>query len=285
VNPIRTAVRCRRVTVSTSLFVLVAASVGLVTATPASAKQRVAHRSLRHAISSYIAHRDGAVSVAVYDDVAKRMVVVRPKLRGHTASIVKVDILETLLHQTHGKLTADQRATATAMIERSDNDAATKLWDEDGQASGVRTYNDLAGLTETSPSHVHWGLTTTSAADQVRLVRTLLHPTHVLTTSAQNFERRLMRHVVADQQWGISGGLPSDATFGIKNGWLPVPEDRDLWAVNSIGWVRGDGKRYEIAVLTQHDVTERYGIRTIEHIARLTWDHVVVARHWGPGWG
>jgi beta-lactamase class A len=286
VNRNRTAVRRRRFAVSTSIFVLVAASVGLLTSTPASAQQRPAHRSLRQAIASYIAKRDGAIGVAVYDDVAKRMVVVRPKLRGHTASIVKVDILETLLHQTHGKLTADQRATATAMIERSDNDAATKLWDEDGGPSGLQAYNDKAGLTQTKSSKTHWGLTTTSAADQVTLVRTLLKPTHVLTKSAQDLERRLMRHVVADQQWGISGGLPSDATFGIKDGWLPVPQDHDRWAVNSIGWVRGEGKRYEIAVLTQHDVTERYGIQTIEHIAKLTWDHVAVAHDgWGWGWG
>jgi beta-lactamase class A len=277
--------------VSTLTLVLVAVSAGLLTSTPASAHLRHGHRSLRQAISSYVATRDGAISVAIYDDVAKRLVVVRPKLRGRTASIVKVDILETLLHQTHGKLTADQRATATAMIERSDNDAATKLWHEDGGRSGLRAYNDKAGLTQTKlheskGPQPHWGLSTTSAADQVTLLRTLLRPTHVLTKSAQDFQRRLMRHVVADQQWGISGGLPSDATFGIKDGWLPVPQDDDRWAVNSIGWVRGEGKRYEIAVLTQHEVTEGYAIQTIEHIAKLTWDHVAVAYSgWGGGWG
>jgi beta-lactamase class A len=290
VNQPRTAIsRRHRVTVSTSACVLFAASFVLWAPTPAGAQQRHGHRSLRQAIAAYVAHRKGAISVAVYDDVAKRLVVVRPKLRGRTASIVKVDILETLLHQTHGKLTPDQRATATAMIERSDNDAATKLWAEVGGKPGIRAYNDQAGLTETKPHQSkgpqpHWGLTTTSAADQVTLLRTLLRPNHLLTKSAQDFQQRLMRHVIPDQQWGISGGLPSDAKFGIKNGWLPVPQDHDRWAVNSMGWVRGEGKRYEITVLTQHESTEGYGIRTIEHIGKLAWEHAA-APHGGWGWG
>jgi beta-lactamase class A len=262
-------------------------SVTMLAAAQTAATAHVAmRRTVQEAVSAYIKHRTGAISVAVYDDVAKRLVIVRPKLRGWTASIVKVDILETLLHKTHGKLSPDQRATATLMIERSDNNAATKLWQEDGGAAGVRSYNDDVGLKQTNfkqtePDH-HWGLTRTSAADQVTLVRELLQSSHLLTSSGQHFQRRLMRHVEPDQQWGISAGLPSDATFGIKNGWLPVPQDHYRWAVNSIGWVRGEGKRYEIAVLTQHDATEGYGIETIEHIAALVWDHAAIAdRGWG----
>jgi hypothetical protein len=161
------------------------------------------------------------------------------------------------------------------MIEESDNDSATKLWDEDGGAPGVKAYDDDLGLKQTEPN-VDWGLTTTSAADQVTLIRELLRHSTLLTNSGRGFQRGLMRHVESDQQWGISGGVPKDATFGIKNGWLPVSEDHDRWAVNSIGWVRGPSKRYEIAVITQHNLTEGYGIHTIEHIAKLAWSHAAV---------
>jgi beta-lactamase class A len=270
--------------------VLVAAGVLLATQLPASSHSHAEtaptpdptqtalvapSRSFHDAVSSYIGRREGKISVAVYDHATKHLTVVRPKVRGRTASIVKVDILETLLHKTAGHLSEDQRETAIAMIENSDNDAATKLWNEDGGAPGVGAYNDDVGLKQTDPD-VDWGLTTTSAKDQVTLIRELFH-TGLLTSSGRNLQRRLMRHVEADQRWGISGGLPKSANFGVKNGWLPVSEDHDRWAVNSIGWVHGDGKRYEIAVITQHNDAEGYGIHTIEHIAALAWKDAAVA--------
>jgi hypothetical protein len=242
---------------------------------PAAASVSSAHL-LHHLLASYIATRHGAISVAVYDSVTKHELIVDPKVRGRTASIVKVDILETLLHRTGGHLSEEQRETATSMIENSDNDSATDLWNQDGGAPGVAAYNTDLGLKQTTPN-VDWGLTTTSAADQVTLVRELLHSSSLLTNSGRRFQRTLMRHVEADQQWGISAGPPSTAAVGIKNGWLPVTEDNNLWAVNSIGWVNGSGKRYIIAVLTQHEPSMDYGIDSIEHLARTVWRHMAVA--------
>jgi Beta-lactamase enzyme family len=232
--------------------------------------------SLRKAIAAYVSHRHGAVSAAVYDRVSGQLMVFNPKLRGRTASIVKVDILETLLHRTGGHLSPDQRATATHMIENSDNASATDLFDQDGGAAGLKAYNNLVGLKQTTPNSA-WGLTTTSAVDQLTLVRELLTTSTLLTDSARKYQRTLMRHVESDQEWGISGGVPDNVAFGNKNGWLPVTEDHNRWAVNSIGWVRGDGKSYAIAVITQHNQTEGYGIHTIEHIASLSWTHMSVA--------
>jgi hypothetical protein len=232
-----------------------------------------AEASLRSSIQAYLGDREGAVSVAVYDNVTSKLITVHPKYRGRTASIVKADILETLLHRTRGHISDSQRDLATKMMEHSDNDAATDLWNQDGGAPGVAAYDAALGIHQTHPN-VDWGLTTTSAKDQVTIVRALLHHNDVLTDKSRRFQRRLMRHVEADQRWGISGGVPRGVTFGNKNGWLPVDEDRDRWAVNSIGWVRGEGKRYELAVLTQHNDTEGYGIHTIEHIAAMVWKHM-----------
>jgi hypothetical protein len=233
-------------------------------------------KTLHKALVAYADSRRGAVSLAVYDGVGKALTLVHPKVRGRTASIVKVDILETLLHRTDGHLTEEQRETATSMIENSDNDSATDLWNQDGGAPGVHAYNNDVGLKQTKPD-VDWGLTTTSAADQVTLVRLLLNKTPLLTNSGRRFQRTLMRHVESDQHWGISAGPPSTAIIGIKNGWLPVTEDNNLWAVNSIGWVHGDGRHYVIAVLTQHQPSEEYGITTIQHLARIVWRHMTVA--------
>jgi Beta-lactamase enzyme family len=226
--------------------------------------------SLHKAIAAYVTHRHGAISAAVYDRNTGKLMVFAPKVRGRTASIVKADILETRLHQDGGNLSANDRAVATSMIENSDNDSATDLFNEDGGPSGLTAYNNLLGLKQTTPN-VDWGDTTTSAVDQVTLVRELLSPSKLLTNSARAFQRSLMRHVESDQRWGISGGVPKGVTFGNKNGWLPVSEDNNLWAVNSIGWVHGDGKSYVIAVITQHNVSEDYGIDTIQAIAKRTW--------------
>jgi hypothetical protein len=284
-------IRRRRLATSSLVAVAVAAIIVVSTQLPAHSHSNHSHgpggpatmsttdaapaMTLHHAIATYIAHREGAISVAMFDGNTRHLMLVHSKLRGRTASIVKVDILETLLHRTGGHLTEDQRETAHEMIEHSDNDAATDLWNQDGGAPGVEAYNDDLALKQTTPN-ADWGLTTTSAADQVTLLRELLRHSTLLTNSARHFQRYLMRHVEADQQWGISAGVPKSATFGIKNGWLPVPKDHDRWAVNSIGWVRGQSKRYEIAVITQHNDTEGYGIQTIEHIARMAWRHAAL---------
>lgn len=281
--------RRRRLATTITVASLVSGIVGLATQLPASshdtllpdasmtpqARLTAAAPSLKSLLQDYVKRRDGAASVAVFDGVADKLLVIHPSYRGRTASIVKADILETLLHRTHGHLTHSERVMATAMIEHSDNDAATDLYAYDGGAAGVKAYNDGVGLAHTSPK-VDWGLTKTSAPDQVLLVRELLHHNKELTNKARHFQRHLMLNVEADQRWGISAGVPDDAVVGNKNGWVPVHRDHERWAVNSIGWVRGEGKRYEIAVLTQHNASEHYGIHTIEHIAGLVWSHMTV---------
>jgi beta-lactamase class A len=228
--------------------------------------------SLRDRLVEYADSRQGSVSVAVYDTVARHWVRVHPRDRMVTASIVKVDILQTLLHRHRGHLSTTQRDVATRMIEQSDNNAASELWNQVDGSSGVSRYNAQLGLQETHPhSGGEWGLTSTSAADQVRLIRALVGRPSTLSKASQRFVRFLMRHVTSAQDWGVSAGPTATANVGLKNGWLPVATDDSRWAVNSIGWVHGSGRRYQIAVLTSHQPSEAYGIATIEALSRLVW--------------
>jgi beta-lactamase class A len=232
------------------------------------------HHTLSQDIRAYLATRHGAVSVAVFDRVSHEQVLVHPADRMHTASIVKADILETLLHRTAGHLGANQKELARRMIEVSDNDAASALWREVRGHAGLDRYDAALGLHHTTPAaDGRWGLTTTSAADQVAVVRELLTPSALLSTASRRYERKLMRRVRSDQRWGISGGVPDGVAVGNKNGWLPVRGDDYRWVVNSIGWVKGEGRSYVIAVLTAHEESEGYGIATIQHIAHLAWNH------------
>jgi beta-lactamase class A len=235
--------------------------------------------TLRSRLEAYAKTRQGSVSVAVFDSVARRLTVLHPKDRMVTASIVKVDILQTLLHQDGGHLTAALRDQARRMIEISDNDAATDLWNQIGGSSGVRRYDSRLGLRQTHPHRGGtWGLTHTSAADQVTLVRALLRRTPLLSPASQRFARHLMRHTASGQRWGVSAGPSAHAVVGLKDGWLPVASDANRWAVNSIGWVRDGGRSYEVAILTAHQPSEGYGIETVEGLSRIVWAHMAQQR-------
>ena len=192
-----------------------------------------------------------------------------PNARDQTASIIKVDILETLLHRSRGALSYSAKVTAAGMIDDSDNDDANDLWNADGGGTGVAAYNRLAGLTQTAPNIAgYWGLTLTSAADQIKLLTELAYPSRALTAGSRRYALALMEHITPGQNWGVSGGVPRNVTVALKNGWLPTG-GYGSWEINSIGWVRGDRRDYLIAVLTAHDPGEQYGIDTIEHISSL----------------
>ncbi len=227
-------------------------------------------------VASYLA-ANGAedVTAAVYDDVTGRTSLYRPGTAEVTASIMKVDILATLLAQSQADgqaLTPADQALSQSMIEQSNNDDAQDLWDSEGGAAAVQSFNTTAGLTQTTPDAAgYWGLSTTTAADQVQLVRTVAYPNAVLSTASQGYELGLMSHVESDQDWGVSSGPGADATVALKNGWLPL--DSGGWQVNSIGYVNGDGRNYVIAVMTD-GATEASGINTIEGLSGLVWQEL-----------
>lgn len=170
-----------------------------------------------------------------------------------------------------------EQALIPPMIENSDNDAATAMLAKVGGPSAVTRFDRLAGLTRTTVSTLAvipgtslpgWGLTKTTALDQVRLVARFAYPNSVLSNADRKYGLNLMEHVESDQAWGVSGGVPAGVTVALKNGWLPhdLAADSD-WQVNSIGWIFGHGRDYVLAVLTNHSPTQAYGEETIQAIA------------------
>jgi hypothetical protein len=158
------------------------------------------------------------------------------------------------------------------MIEESDNDDAQDLWDGEGGATAVGAFDNTAGLTQTDPDGPgYWGLSTTTAADQVQLLRTVAFPNGILTPASQAYELNLMEHVDSAQSWGVSAGVVAGSTVALKNGWLPL--DSGGWQVNSIGYIDGDGRDYVIAVLTDDD-TESDGINFIQGLSGLIWQEL-----------
>ncbi|MFJ6903284.1 serine hydrolase [Streptomyces griseoluteus] len=192
-----------------------------------------------------------------------------------TASIVKVDILATLLLQAQDAgrpLTARERALAEPMIRNSDNAATNALWREIGEAPGLEAANKRMGLTSTKGGPgTRWGLTRTTASDQIRLLLRVFdgaatsNTVSPLNKDSRAYIRALMSRVASDQAWGVSAASGSD--HALKNGWLQRTAS-GLWDVNSVGRVTVDGHRYLVAVLSDGSPSMDDGISVVERAAR-----------------
>ena len=247
-----------------------------------SAARRLRPDPLTGRATAFLATREGTVLAAVYDLDTRQTWTVGQGPPQAEASVVKVDILEALLVQRgRNGLTRREAALARLMIERSDNNAATDLWRTVGGAGGVRSFNADAGLTRTSPSACvvcagfpwpGWGLTTTTPADQISLLRQLAGPGPLLSDADRRYVLGLMEDVIPTQRWGITAGISSQATVALKDGWLPLDAARKDWQVNSIGWVSGGGRDYLIAIFSTGNPTPQYGVTTIKRLSSMVWE-------------
>jgi beta-lactamase class A len=201
-----------------------------------------------------------------------------------TASIVKVDILAALLLQAQDAgrdLTAGEKAYAAAMIEDSDNDSASALWRSIGKAEGLDAANERFGLTGTAGGEgMLWGLTRTTAADQLTLLRQVFGDTSKLSEASRTCLRDLMGRIAAGQRWGVSAAADG-SSWALKNGWLPR-STTGLWDVDSIGRVTSGGRDCLVAVLSDGNATQAAGITLVETVARTA---VAVVAHGGEAAG
>jgi hypothetical protein len=240
------------------------------------------HRHRKNPFAGLAGSYSSSVTAAVYDASTGKTYVLHPGVQEYTASIVKVQIMGTLLQQAQsqgGTLPGTELALMTSMIEASDNNSATQLLADAGGPSNVKKFDEMVGMTSTEPhattpyidndpSLPAWGLTTTTAADEVRLIRAFAYSNSVLNETNRNYGIGLMTHIEADQAWGVTSGT-TGATVALKNGWLPVAvASNSDWQVDSIGWIHGNGRDYVLAVLTKHDTSEQAGIDTISKISQ-----------------
>jgi beta-lactamase class A len=223
-----------------------------------------------------------SVTAAVYDAITGKTYVLHKGVVEDTASIVKVEIMGTLLKQAQtagSPLPGTELALMTSMIEASDNSSATQLLSDAGGPSNVKQFDESVGMTNTEPHDTTpyingdpglpaWGLTKTTAADEVKLVRAFAYGPSVLSSTNRKYGINLMSHIEADQDWGVSGGVAPGTAVALKNGWLPLDvASSSNWQVDSIGWIKGNGRDYVLAVLTNGNASEQAGIDTISHLS------------------
>jgi ribosomal protein L24E len=222
------------------------------------------------ALDAALDRRSGVISAAVLDLRNGNLYTYRPGAEVITASIVKVQILGALMvkaQRTGQPLDGADQALASGMIELSDNNDATALWNEIGGAPTVAAFDHSVGMLATTPN-LSWGLTTTTATDQVKLLEHLVEPNDILSDASRAYTLQLMENVAPFENWGASAATSPGTTVALKNGWLPWDGG---WAVNSIGWVDGPERDYLIAVLTSGSPQEAYGIASISMVASAAW--------------
>ncbi|MFE4372029.1 serine hydrolase [Streptomyces sp. NPDC056835] len=203
-----------------------------------------------------------------------------------TASVVKVAVCAALLLRTRDSgrwLTADEERLAAAMIERSDNEAATTLRAAAGGVAGLDAAHARLGMTRTSAAPA-WGLTRTTTRDQLTLLKAVfadadstapaspdgrpgldgsrgIDGRRGLDGKSRRYLAGLMGRVVPGQDWGISAAA-TDNDWALKNGWLPR-SDSGLWVVHSVGRVRN----CLVAVLSDGHTEKDAGIARVEEAA------------------
>jgi hypothetical protein len=263
-------------------------------------------------VCDYLAGRQGIAQVAVFNQKTGRsqQLVEGPALQ-YTASIVKVDILGRWLrrYQKRGvdiprDIPYSIRFLMTRMIQNSDNAAATALFHFGGGCDALTAFNTHIPMPGTkvaceTQDYYGWGNTTTTASDQVDLMRAFAYGRpRVLGQDARDYGLNLMEGVEADQRFGVSCGPwgnscdppdyappDPDVTVALKNGWKPLPKPacddppaQCPWQVNSTGWVQGKGRNYVLTVLTTRNPAGddpldgfRYGINTTQGVSRIVW--------------
>jgi len=234
-----------------------------------SAKAALATK-LQKDITAALANRTGTIAVGLYDRTTNTTCSLRATSSYDSASVVKVTVLATLLWDAkkHNRYLTDTEASlAKAMITKSDNDATSKLWKQLGLTK-IKGFLSAAGMTKTVPgANGYWGLTQINVTDEQKLLKLITANNSVLSDNSRAYILKLMGQVISSQRWGTPAGVPSGVSWHVKNGWLQ--RSTHGWRVHSVGTFDGGGHDYMITVLTWGNSTMKYGITTIEGVAKV----------------
>jgi len=239
------------------------------------AKQERARRAkaLDAALKTYAA-TSPEFSVAVLDKKTGERYSYRGTEKYDTASIVKVQVLACTLLKAQDAdrdLTASELALAKPMIRLSDNNATTSLFTKIGKVGAVTKCNKRLGLSQTAVNNA-WGLTKTTANDQVKLLSELVDTKGPLDADSRKLAFTLMSSVDEAQDWGIPSVAKTGETSTVKNGWDTRSADGGLWAVNTVGRVTSAEEDVDVsvAVLSHNNETMDGGITLVQKVAAMT---------------
>jgi beta-lactamase class A len=240
---------------------LVTTTVFLAAAVPAAAaiQAREEHHPWRphlHAAERFVQARSGDIAFAVA--TRSRYWGYRDRVRFHSASVVKAMMLVAFLRRNaaHRSLSGTERATLEPMIERSDNNAANRVygWVGDSGLYGVAHVARMRAFRSGGP---YWGYSLIDARDQARF---FLRIDRLLPHRHRHYGMHLLASVVPEQRWGVGQVRPPGWRLYFKGGW-----GSGIGLVDhQVALVRRGGRRVAAAVLTRNDPSHEYGKRTLQ---------------------
>jgi hypothetical protein len=177
----------------------------------------------------------------------------------YTASVVKLLIAIDALHREDWAPSTSTSDEITTMLEGSDDSVASDFWDRNGENEIVTRMVDLIGLKHTLLPTItgQWGMAKMSASDVVATYQFIAHDmpaaSNTLIMNALYYAK-----MTADdgfpQYFGIPDGLPTTATWSIKQGWMIL---NSAVVLNTTGVV-GTGNRYVVVLLTSQSAYTSY---------------------------
>ena len=161
-----------------------------------------------------------------------------------TASLVKLYLAEGLLHRARADgvpLSPEDGDLLEAMLTRSDDDAASRVWVRHDGPDLVTSVAARYALTATAPPSQpgEWGETTTSARDLGRFLTAIVDLAH--PEDAARVLGALARATPAgadgfDQRFGLLAPGAAPAGSPVKQGWMCcVDGNRHLHSVGVVG--------------------------------------------------
>ena len=189
-----------------------------------------------------------------------------------TASSIKVILMLATLDRAErmrAPLSTYQRSLMVAMIERSDNSAASYFYRLIGGGRGVAAYLIRIGVTGWqvyAPVQSWWGYSTLTPNTMVTVLSRLWHG-QMLNRTDRSYALYLMRHVVSGERFGVGDTSPAGSTVEMKDGWVVGPDG--YWAVNSSGIVTVNGRTWLISVYTRRDASYAQGVYIARHVAGI----------------
>lgn len=206
-------------------------------------------------LATYLPKLDPNVGVEVYDLADQHFYTHNNSAQFLTGSSAKVPIMLAFLAMTERQQRqpdADEMNLLTTMIENSNNDSATALYNEINDAAGLSSYLQQIGISGLDPDNDAWGYSLITPHAMVNLLTKLYNGT-ILTAGDRAMALNLMQNIESDQRWGVGDTAPNGATVSMKNGWLPGPDG--LWTVNTSGIVTVNGATYIVSVYTQEQAS------------------------------
>lgn len=211
----------------------------------------------------YAKQRTGKISFAV--DVGWRSQDVRGGLTALTASSIKVMLMAAYLERRSvrpRRLNGNERSLLEAMIRRSDNGAASTVFNQVGETA-IRRLAGRAGMKDFRSS-VYWGLCRTSARDQAHFMRNLKR---YIPARHWRFSSRQLAHITSSQRWGIAEVDHRGWKLYFKGGW-GISDGRYGGMVDhQIALLQRGRWRIGVAILTQGKHSLTYGNETLKGVA------------------